>query len=105
MSVCYRKYQALQVATKSPWTKDLRHVQAILPRFWTKPSQLGPSVSVVRLKDRIKWWNIVPGDQVRVLGWEDTSLREVYAINRLNNRVLLKKEQVCCHQSRSSPIH
>lgn len=80
-------------------------MQAALPRFWTRPSPLGPSVSAVRLKDRIKWWNIVPGDQVRVLGWEDTSLREVYAINRLNNRVLLKKEQVGCYRNRSFSIY
>lgn len=94
MPVLYRRFQALLAATESPWTRDLRHVKSTIPRFWLKSPQGGPSVSAVKVQNRIKWWNIVPGDQVRVLGSKDTSLREVYAINRLSNRVLLKKERV-----------
>ena len=89
------RYQALTAAvTSSPWTRDLRHLVEV-PRFWTQRTNAKmPKISAVRAKDRIKWWNIVPGDQVRVLGAEDEAIREVFRIHKLNNRVLLKKENV-----------
>ena len=48
----------------------------------------------VKPKDRIKWWNIVPGDQVRLLGDTEGTIHEVLSINRLSNRVFLKNTTV-----------
>ena len=96
----WRRFQALNAATASPWTRDLRHVnpKAIFPRWYApRVTFRDPSLKTVPPKDRIKWWNIVPGDQVRVLGAKGPkalAVREVWRINKLNNRVLLKKESV-----------
>ena len=93
--VGWRRWQAMRAATASPWTKDLRHVGAIFPRFWSERfTHKDPSFKPVRPQDRIRWWNVVPGDQVRVRGARDDTLREVFRINKLSNRVLLKKEGV-----------
>ena len=92
----WRRFQALNAATASPWTRDLRHVnpKAIFPRWYApRVTFRDPSLKTVPPKDRIKWWNIVPGDQVRVRG-ADGALREVSNVNKLSNRVLLKKENV-----------
>ncbi len=51
-----------------------------------------PRINDVKPKDRIKWWNVVPGDQVRVLGDKEGSIREVFRINKLSNRVYLKRQ-------------
>ena len=94
MPLAIQRWQVLQAVTASPWTKDMRHL-APVPRFWQlRLSKRQPKVSAVQTKDRIKWWNIVPGDQVRVLGAKDSALREVFRINKFNNRVLLKREIV-----------
>ena len=50
-----------------------------------------PKVSAT--KDRIKWWNIVPGDQVRVMAHNDEVIRDVAAINKFSNRVFLKRTE------------
>lgn len=95
MPVGWRKFQALRAATSSPWTKDLRHVGATFPRSWSlRFTFKDASFKAVPVKDRIKWWNIVPGDQVRVLGAKEGTLREVTRINKLSNRVLLRRDQV-----------
>ncbi|KAH8106179.1 hypothetical protein BXZ70DRAFT_1061574 [Cristinia sonorae] len=85
------RFQALRAATSSPWTKDLRHVSAVIPRSWAKSlNGVGPRVKSVKPKDRIKWWNIVPGDQIRLRGDPEGTIHEVRKINRLNNRVYVK---------------
>ena len=95
MPAGWRKFQAYTAITGNQWTRDLRHVDAVFPRFWShRVSFRQPKFTAVRPQDRIKWWNIVPGDQVRVLGSKEDTLREVFRINKLSNRVLLKKEQV-----------
>jgi len=51
----------------------------------------------VSVKDRIKWWNIHPGDKVRVVagGLKDTELvREVLSVDKKLNRVYLKGTKV-----------
>ena len=93
----WRRMQALRAVTTSPWTRDLRHVGAVFPRAWSvRFTFLDPSFRPVRPQDRVRWWNVVPGDQVRVRGAKDggDALRQVYGINRLSNRVLLTREQV-----------
>ncbi|THH33723.1 hypothetical protein EUX98_g436 [Antrodiella citrinella] len=85
------RFQALRAATIAPWTKDLRHVKAIVPRPWSIPlNGAGPRVKSVKPKDRIKWWNIVPGDQVRLRGDPESAIHEVRRVNKLTNRVYLK---------------
>lgn len=47
-------------------------------------------VKSVKPKDRIKYWNVVPGDRVRIIGDKDRRILEVAKINKLSNRVYLK---------------
>jgi hypothetical protein len=49
-----------------------------------------PIIKSAKPKDRIKYWNIVPGDQVRIRGEESKTIYEVMSINRLSNQVRLK---------------
>ena len=44
-------------------------------------------------KDRIKWWNVVPGDQVRILADKSSPVREVLGVNKVTNRVYLKSDK------------
>ncbi|KAA1466076.1 hypothetical protein DENSPDRAFT_830823 [Dentipellis sp. KUC8613] len=82
--------QVRNAAVSTPFTKDFRHLQPV-PRHWTKRvGALRSQVKVVKPKDRIKYWNIVPGDQVRIRGDADGKILEVSRINRLTNRIHLK---------------
>jgi len=49
-----------------------------------------PKLKSVRHSDRIKWWNVVPGDQIRLRGDKEGTLHDVLSINRLSNQVFLK---------------
>lgn len=84
------------IGQNTPWTRDLRHVTAVIPRLWNKSRQtwLEPKFKDVKPKERIKWWNIVPGDSVRVLGDPDGLVQQVHAINKFSNRVFLKRQNV-----------
>ncbi|TFK56131.1 hypothetical protein OE88DRAFT_1804899 [Heliocybe sulcata] len=85
-----RKAQVVRAATSSPVTRDFRHLDSV-PRWWLGRSSFSDPVSkAVKVKDRIKYWNIVPGDQVRVLGEREGTVREVLSINRFSNRVYLR---------------
>jgi hypothetical protein len=76
--------------TSNPWTKDFRHLQPFplnsLKRYSFK--DILPKAS--KPNDRIKYWNIVPGDRVKILGDKDGKILEVAKINKLSNRVYLK---------------
>lgn len=50
----------------------------------------GGRIKVAPLKDRIKFWNIVPGDQIRLRHKDTDKIQEVLSINRLLNRVHVK---------------
>lgn len=79
--------------TSIGFTRDFRHLQPV-PRWWTqRQGWFEPKTHVVKPKDRIKYWNIVPGDQVRLRGDPTGTVYEVNMINRLSNRVMLKTEQ------------
>ena len=99
----WTRTQALTAFSASVWTRDLRHVnpKAVFPKSWGRRITFrDPMLKTVPVKDRIRWWNIVPGDQVRVLGAKGSdadTLREVFRVNKLSNRVLLKKENVSWH--------
>jgi hypothetical protein len=84
------RVQVLRATTTSPWTKDFRHLLPI-PRRWTKRVTFkNPHIKVVAPQQRIKYWNIVPGDRIRVRGEPEGTIHEVLSINRLSNRVFLK---------------
>lgn len=86
----FTRRELLRVTTTLPWTTDFRHLGAI-PRFWLKRTSVrDPAIKSVRPSERIKWWNIVPGDQIRLLGDKSNTLHEVLSINRISNRVFVK---------------
>lgn len=72
------------------------------------------SKKVVPVKDRIKYWNIVPGDQIRLLGRrrggrrdENEVLHEVVAVNKFRNRVYVRgmRHDVSVYLLESSPTN
>ncbi|CCM05654.1 uncharacterized protein FIBRA_07884 [Fibroporia radiculosa] len=74
------------------FTRDFKHLQPI-PRWWKRrdPYTEKP-IHFTKPKDRIKYWNIVPGDQVRLLGDPAGTIYQVNMVNKLSNRVMLKTE-------------
>ncbi|KAH9950027.1 hypothetical protein B0H21DRAFT_803286 [Amylocystis lapponica] len=92
----FRRSQLREIIqSSSRWTRDFRHLGR-LPTFWTKRqpalAEIQPLLKAVKPHDRIKYWNIVPGDQVRLRGDPLKTIHEVHQINKLNNRVFLKSE-------------
>ena len=82
--------QVRNAVTTSRFTRDFNHLQSF-PRYWLKRFSFSdPNVKAAKPKDRVKYWNIVPGDQVRVIGDAQNKILEVAKINRLTNRVYLK---------------
>ncbi|KAI0698922.1 hypothetical protein BC835DRAFT_1412933 [Cytidiella melzeri] len=81
------------LGSSSIYTRSLRHAKAVLPRLWSKRvAWADPHLKHVKPKDRIKWWNIVPGDQIRLRGDTESVLREVQSVNKLTNMVYLRRE-------------
>ncbi|KAI0317744.1 hypothetical protein OF83DRAFT_1058118 [Amylostereum chailletii] len=82
--------QIRNAAMSFPFTRDFNHLKNF-PRHWLKRFSFSdPNVKASKPKDRIKYWNIVPGDQVRVVGDAQDKILEVSKINRITNRVYLK---------------
>ena len=85
------RQEAKRIFTTSKVTTNFRHLLPVAkPKHIVTPNPLDKSQRAVSPKDRIKWWNIVPGDQVRVMADNDNVVREVLAVNKLSNRVFLK---------------
>lgn len=83
------RVQVLKATTRIPWTKHFRHLLPV-PKHWSeRRSRYDPGIKAVPVKDRIKYWNVVPGDKIRIRG-EGSKLHEVLSINRFSNRVYLK---------------
>ena len=76
--------------TTSPYTKTFRHLLPYNRHLEKRKTFRDPIIKSVKPKDRIKYWNIVPGDQVRIRGEETKSIYEVMSVNRLSNQVRLK---------------
>ncbi|KIL68211.1 hypothetical protein M378DRAFT_71889 [Amanita muscaria Koide BX008] len=86
----FTRRQLLNAATTKPWTTSFKHLLPI-PRKWLKRTSIrDPVIKAARPHDRIKYWNIVPGDQIRLLGDKSNTLHEVLSINRISNRVFVK---------------
>ena len=82
--------QIRNALTSSPWTKDFLHMQPFPLQYLKRYSFEDVIVKSVKPKDRIKYWNVVPGDRVRIIGDKDKRILEVAKINKLSNRVYLK---------------
>lgn len=81
------RIQLSRATTFSPVTRSLKHMLPF-PREWLKrTSPLDPHIKGVPSKQRIRWWNIVPGDSVRVRNQKKKY--DVVAINKISNRVFL----------------
>ncbi|KAJ2912206.1 hypothetical protein MD484_g8209, partial [Candolleomyces efflorescens] len=81
---------AISATTTSPYLTNLNHLRTI-PKSWLKRRSISdPKLKSVRTPDRIRYWNIVPGDQIRIRGDKSNALHEVLSINRLSNRVFVK---------------
>ncbi|KAF7301616.1 Nucleoside transporter [Mycena indigotica] len=86
-------YKQLTQGTRLPWTTNFNHLRP-LPRHlrvtqkgqWDAFDPTSKQDTHVP-KERIKFWNIVPGDRVRIRGRYGNKLREVYKIRRLENIV------------------
>ncbi|KAH9978093.1 hypothetical protein BGW80DRAFT_1165908 [Lactifluus volemus] len=76
--------------TSNPWTKDFRHLQSFPVNYLKRYSFKDMRVRAAKPKDRIKYWNIVPGDRVRIRGDKDGKILEVAKINKLSNFIYLK---------------
>ncbi|KAG7096659.1 hypothetical protein E1B28_004074 [Marasmius oreades] len=79
--------------TKSPWTTNFRHLLPVtkrLKRALERPTWKTFSKKVAETRDRIKYWNVVPGDQIRLLRDTRGTLQEVLAINKFRNRVYVR---------------
>lgn len=84
------RFQLLKATTRSPWTRDFRHLLPVPKHFAIKQSFYDPGIKAVRVKDRIKFWNVVPGDRIRIRGDSRNTIHEVLSINKFTNRVYLK---------------
>lgn len=84
------RQQLVHGAFTSPWTTNFRHMEGF-PKKWRKRLTFqDPVIKSVRPKDRIKYWNVVPRDQIRLLGDKTNTLYEVLSINKVSNRVFVK---------------
>ncbi|KAF9057464.1 hypothetical protein BJ165DRAFT_1420597 [Panaeolus papilionaceus] len=94
----FTRRSALNAATKFVATTDFNHLRSF-PRAWLiRRTKHDPKLKSVRPADRIKWWNIVPGDRICLRGDADKTVHEVLSINRLSNRVFLKNTQTATKQ-------
>ena len=90
VDMTFSRFQLLKATTRNPWTRDFRHLLPVPKHFVIKQSFYDPGIKAVRVKDRIKFWNIVPGDRIRIRGDSRSTIHEVLSINRFTNRVYLK---------------
>ncbi|KAJ3548832.1 hypothetical protein NMY22_g1112 [Coprinellus aureogranulatus] len=86
----FTRRAAIDATTTSPYTTNLNHLLTV-PKAWrVRRSIYDPKLKSVRTRDRIRFWNVVPGDQIRIRGDKTNTLHEVLSINRLSNRVFVK---------------
>ncbi|KIY71808.1 hypothetical protein CYLTODRAFT_389765 [Cylindrobasidium torrendii FP15055 ss-10] len=87
---------AIQQATSS--TQFVSHFQHLMPIHYktlkdsAKYTEMR-TPKVTAAKDRIKYWNIVPGDQVHIRGDPSNGIHTVKAVNRFTNRVFMASKE------------
>lgn len=88
------KRELVSAITRDPRTTNFRHLLPVSKILQTKlKNELSIetfSRKTAPVRDRIKYWNIVPGDQIRLLGDRKKTLQEVTAINKFRNRVYVR---------------
>ncbi|KAJ7688386.1 hypothetical protein B0H17DRAFT_938244 [Mycena rosella] len=83
----------LHEGTRIPWTTNFNHMKRVPRKLRQTTSKPEDSFDPDRSsnfhvpKTRIKFWNVVPGDQVRIRGRYGNKLRQVLKIRRLENIV------------------
>jgi hypothetical protein len=79
-----------------PWTKTWTHLFELPYRERVKVYREREAretyEGLVAVKDRIRQWNVVPGDLVRIKG--ENTIREVFGVNKFKNRVYFRSSQV-----------
>lgn len=81
-----------EVFSKRQTTTHFRHLLPARKADVKKKNSIDEIPPIAKTKDRIKWWNIIPGDLVRVEGDNHSPVREVKGINKLTNEVFLESE-------------
>jgi hypothetical protein len=97
--------QVLAGKTKSPWTTNFTHLLPVRPIVHRLIAQkrVDALSEIVHHRHRIKYWNIVPGDQVRLRKDSSDKIYKVDSIDRLKNRVYVEdpvsspSKSVCSH--------
>ena len=87
-------WELRNAVTTKQHTTNFRHLLPVNKRVVKYRGEGVPGVKTAPAKDRIKWWNIVPGDQIRLVGDSEGTLHEVQRVNKLTNRVLVKSQSV-----------
>ncbi|CAE6454676.1 unnamed protein product [Rhizoctonia solani] len=100
--------------TDSRVTRDFRHL-TMGPAFRQRsriPTKLTAQPNYPKPSDRIKYWNIVPGDTVRIVrgGHAENKKQEVLSVDKTRNLVFLKEITMMRGQGESAsrvskPIH
>lgn len=94
-------YQLKSVGNLSqePWTKDWFHLRDI-PKIIKTQLKRRPHESIlakyqglVPVENRIKQWNIIPGDLIRIRGQGEV-IQEVFGVDKFKNIVYLKNKEV-----------
>lgn len=84
------KSQIFKMTTQDPIMRNMDHLK-IVPRHWTRRVTFNdPTVKAVPMRDRIKYWNIVPGDKVCIFGDKNNTIHEVMSVNKITNQVFMK---------------
>lgn len=92
----HKAIRALNAIDESPWTRNWNHLSPVHKGAW-RPARHGfapRAPQPVPVRDRIRQWNIVAGDRIRVRGDRTGGTQEVLGINRFRNLVFLKARQV-----------
>src|SRR6267154_3240356 len=85
-SMSLTRIQVQRATTVSPWTRDFRHLLPVPKHFQNRQTWFDPVTKAVRVKDRIKFWNVVPGDQICIRGDARKTIHEILSINRFTKR-------------------
>ncbi len=96
--------QVRAAITSNPWTRDFLHLEPFPTRYLKRYSFRDMVVKAAKPQDRIKYWNIVPGDRVRITGDKGGQVLEVAKINKLSNRVYLKGSSTNVRRCRCSAL-
>lgn len=98
-------WELRNAVTTKQHTTNFRHLLPVNKRVVKYRGEGVPGVKTAPAKDRIKWWNIVPGDQVRVMADKMGLVREVLGVNKISNRVYVQNERKVCWRLIVCDIH